>query len=706
MPPPERVRKITRNRQSLICARCRIRKVRCTREHPECSNCVKVGEICTYGAHVQERVEPPTSKPRLTESALDNTPKSISESSHSPAPNDISVPAADTALVASQEIRALIQTDEFLEDARFLNIQDHVPPPVHVSGHLNTRDPSRPKYLEATFWGLVGGQNYMRVSSFCPHSNLDEYVDVGGLLNTCKDLPERPICDILVRSFLIGVHSIYPLFEAASFCASYAHFWVWCGNGMTGELHHHLVNDQTFLALMISVLYCGAVTAPAELWISGLFKEQERLELIETLKSAHSAGLAMCQHIRHPTLHTLVALLLVHSCEDLDSDSLGDAHFVGLVLRMAQSLGLHREETFSGPKEELELRRRIWWHIVWLDVQVNIFSGTPLTFGSGCDQSSTAMPNHVPANDYLTDLGRILFFPSPSTELGHSSFVLFAIARYETARFEHSLFELIQGTRPLLQADLNSSLKQIKTLHSQLNDLAAQLYVEGIPERGFMASRIADASPTTHLSLYGDQSTESTVFSSWARIMITFLKAESAILLQKAFTSNSLFVNKKQVDNIWKRTVALCISCLRNFIQLVRTPSFSPYRWFLVTRLPPIQPVYLILVHLKRHPNSTEIQLARYFTNEIFQVFDSEKQGPLDPLYPHKPSSQVAQAWNMLKALHARIDSDPDFETPPDMGGSPSSTTPSLDISGLEAWSLSIVGPDDTLALPAYKKHK
>lgn len=327
---------------------------------------------------------------------------------------------------------------------------------------------------------------------------------------------------------------------------------MWCSE-VTAALNHNLLKDQTFLSLMFAVLYCGALTAPAELWSSSHFKDHERLGLIETLKSACSTGLAMCQHIRHPTLNTLVALLLSHSCEDLGSDPFGDAHFAALVLRMAQSLGLHREDIFSGPKEEVELRRRVWWHIVWLDVQASMFTGSSVTFGSSYGQSNTAMPNLVPANDYSTDLGRILFFPSPSTGLGQSAFVLFAIARYKTARFEHSLFELIQGTRSPVQADLNRSLEQIKQIHSQLNDLAAQLHVDGIPERGFMASRIADASPNKQQSLYGDQSNESTVFSSWARIMITFLKAESAILLQKSFTTNKLSVNREKAENIWKR---------------------------------------------------------------------------------------------------------------------------------------------------------
>lgn len=147
MSPPERPRKITRNRQSLSCARCRLRKVRCTREHPECSNCVKVGEICTYGAHIQESADFPTSRPKIIEHTLD---ASISETSQSPVLKEVSASA-------SHEAEIPIQPNIQFEEARNLN-EDEALSPARISGHMDTRDPMRPRYLETTFWALVDGQ--------------------------------------------------------------------------------------------------------------------------------------------------------------------------------------------------------------------------------------------------------------------------------------------------------------------------------------------------------------------------------------------------------------------------------------------------------------------------------------------------------------------------------------------------------------------
>ncbi len=52
MPPAKTRRRghITRPRPSLSCVICQRRKVRCGREQPACSNCVRIQEACQYDA--------------------------------------------------------------------------------------------------------------------------------------------------------------------------------------------------------------------------------------------------------------------------------------------------------------------------------------------------------------------------------------------------------------------------------------------------------------------------------------------------------------------------------------------------------------------------------------------------------------------------------------------------------------------------------
>ena len=65
--------------------------------------------------------------------------------------------------------------------------------------------------------------------------------------------------------------------------------------------------------------------------------------ILEQLKKVFSSSLKVVQHLRHPTFHSLVALLLKNSCLKQEGDSSDDSSFVSNTLRIAQSMGLHLE---------------------------------------------------------------------------------------------------------------------------------------------------------------------------------------------------------------------------------------------------------------------------------------------------------------------------------------------------------------------------
>jgi hypothetical protein len=57
----------------------------------------------------------------------------------------------------------------------------------------------------------------------------------------------------------------------------------------------------------------------------------------------------------------------------------------GLVIRMAQAIGLQRDGAHFGNLSayEIEMRRRTWWHLCFLDVRASEDQGTDLTIGHG-----------------------------------------------------------------------------------------------------------------------------------------------------------------------------------------------------------------------------------------------------------------------------------------------------------------------------------
>jgi hypothetical protein len=50
------VRQVKRPRLSLSCSVCRIRKVRCGREQPECTNCLRMNKKCVYESLVRDKL--------------------------------------------------------------------------------------------------------------------------------------------------------------------------------------------------------------------------------------------------------------------------------------------------------------------------------------------------------------------------------------------------------------------------------------------------------------------------------------------------------------------------------------------------------------------------------------------------------------------------------------------------------------------------
>ncbi|KAI9664555.1 MAG: hypothetical protein M1821_006001 [Bathelium mastoideum] len=62
-----------------------------------------------------------------------------------------------------------------------------------------------------------------------------------------------------------------------------------------------------------------------------------------------------------------------------EEEPLNCCAFIGLSFRMAQMLGLHRDPQHFKSLDPIsaEVRRRIWWHVVHLDVSIAVASGLP-----------------------------------------------------------------------------------------------------------------------------------------------------------------------------------------------------------------------------------------------------------------------------------------------------------------------------------------
>ncbi|OQE40828.1 hypothetical protein PENCOP_c005G02910 [Penicillium coprophilum] len=695
--PLSKPRHIKKPRLSLSCIVCRRRKVRCGREQPECANCVRMKDNCVYRAMVRDestgRVRPLSPKEVRGSDArpdlpwpcwgqdanalyLDKPlrPPSRQLSTASPAPHRQELyPTAPSWEEATQLLR---DRDAGVPELRGSSTtQDPSPVPTNsfptlsgplCSDYLSIRRGGRVRYIGRNFWGLVAGKESLSDDFFDKnqHTHPDlplPHISSMGMFNLLRSLPTKPVSDTLLETFFLAVWPLVPLLHPPSLQTEYDEFWDWCRNSESALPSEKLRDDPTFICLLFAVLYCGASAAPAASWMYTKLQGLQKETTVSHLKSAFTTSLSLCQHLEHPTLNTLVSALLTGPFLDQPFEPMRSLVHVSTTVRIAQTMGLHRERTWSAMSWlDKEIRRRIWWHIVWLDVQSSISTGLTPCCGKEALETVSMVDLHEEPGEVPARLSQC----NDSMTGGKSVAILYAIGRFETANLQARIVAHLQSAQGPTQGTFGELITEAKELLQNIDTIIARVPTQGIPERGYIPSRLANASPSTHPSLYKDDASQPTVFAAWTRIMLTLLKSEVAILLQKPFLPSPDRTNA-QSRKSWTSMAQLCVNYLRIYLQLYQAPAFSPYAWFFCSYYGPLQCVFMTLIYLHSFEDSKETLLARYCVDEVIHHCVAQYQAPdssstktspddADPINSKKRMPLVLQ---VLVDLHKRLDS-------------------------------------------------
>ena len=103
----------------------------------------------------------------------------------------------------------------------------------------------------------------------------------------------------------------------------------------------------------------------------------------------------------------------------------------------------------------------------------------------------------------------------------------------------------------------------------------------------------------------------------------------------------------------------LCLYYIRNFLQLVRTPAFASYTWFHLTHHGLFHCVFLVLTYLIYNRDSENAHLARYFVDEVIDIFVPDYRsllGKSDLLPGSQPDKRTDEAWAMVIKLRSKLD--------------------------------------------------
>jgi hypothetical protein len=142
-------------RPSQSCLTCRHRKVRCTRERPKCSSCMRLNQPCSYELQFYDTVNPPSGS-SLLNTATGNY--ELRETVHA-------------GWIGEEDRLTTERSNDYLyyQSSRKTTAGTGTLPAGNSQTSENEREPTffghihRSHYIGNAFWGFVNGQ----VSSLC-----------------------------------------------------------------------------------------------------------------------------------------------------------------------------------------------------------------------------------------------------------------------------------------------------------------------------------------------------------------------------------------------------------------------------------------------------------------------------------------------------------------------------------------------------------
>ena len=195
------------------------------------------------------------------------------------------------------------------------------------------------------------------------------------LIDIMQSLPPHEDCWRLYQAFKSRVHPVVPIIHLPTLESLIREFW----NDFPFVMH----GDT--LALLLAVTYCGLIS----------LADDRYFDLSESLYCSYEK---LIQSYDFPTdfskstLPRLQSYVLVGTCRASQTEPIASFGFLPSTIRVAQALKLHIESKSDSPIN-LEIRRRLWWHLIYLDVEASLMSGLPNLIHS--DDYTTEMPSEM-----------------------------------------------------------------------------------------------------------------------------------------------------------------------------------------------------------------------------------------------------------------------------------------------------------------------
>ncbi|PGH31177.1 hypothetical protein GX50_06056 [[Emmonsia] crescens] len=495
-----------------------------------------------------------------------------------------------------------------------------------------------------------------------------------------ENVPTRRQSGILYKGFMSGVHAISPVVHPPSILRKYRAFWKWYENtGESGEP----CPDPSFIPLLYAIWYGGSVTISR--WtIRDEFDIDSRAALSTLFHDEITRWLRKISFPRNPSIHGLKAFLLVQTILSREEEPLASSLFISLALRVAQTMGLHRDPAQFGISAcQAETRRRIWWHIVHMDGVVAMSSGLPplvsdenywdVRVTSEVKDTLLDTPEAEKYERMVNNNERKPDCPNDPNICGGSSMVnvyyLCAKGKYVMAQAIRKILKIQLGTKPVTRRDMEVLRTILIELQSDLHAIVDRIPVSKSesPEDGHgyhstpsCSSSTAMDSSDSNTSEVGPSCLEQyhspvlVAFHKWARILLSLFVDKAFCVAYQPFLKNAK-------SKIWpvarQRALRHCHGFMEKFILLATDPDFQPFQWSWPGNHQPMHATMIMLIDLYERPQTAEAPKSRAFIDKIFSLSgpDGGVVGGEDGISTSRPLRDGGrEAWDMMRRLREK----------------------------------------------------
>ncbi|KAH6663416.1 fungal-specific transcription factor domain-containing protein [Halenospora varia] len=630
---------IRRSRPSYRCESCRGRRVKCDQTRPKCSNCARNEVECVYGETNLKRKDPPG------DAATNESPAKVvrrngegkeTQSNHGYLllQNGGRSRYIENTFWASVDVEGL-ELDTLLFDL----------PLFPLEGICCAAGKDVDNHASSTPCHHYIGTTEPNFSFWASRRPTALRADAHSLASTLSKLPPRETCDYVYEHFVESVHPLIPLLHLPTFDRQYRRFWDWHKTWTVGDAPDGVLAEYpSFLPLLLTVLFTGSIARSTPDAVSMYLP-------IETQKMLYymiPAALSMVGFPHSPSLYSLIAFLLLNSMLIREEESLSSCSFVAVAFRVCQAMGLHKDGTDFGLDEvQVEERRRVWCHLMHLDVMTSIVSGLPLVASSEMF-SNTQMIREL-RDEYI---GKVdLTDDIDNDSIIDPNYILTA-GRYDSTSCIRSILLQQFSPRPVSLVCVNNIEKRIKELQVRTKERIKRLSLQSYKEQ---------SSPSSLLNL--SPSVSSNNVSEASNPRVRWGKDLLSLMVEKAYCL--LYQPTMRDSNLWMELRARAIprfqSFLSIFIDMCTAESYLNYQWLYPGAYQPLQPVAVLLTDLWKNPQSLEASKSRALLEKTFSLLGPEGRitngASRASCWPDQRYTSVGakQAWMRLEKLRSKV---------------------------------------------------